>query len=131
MAAVEITNSHKGAVAEAVAAAWLLKQGYYVFLTQTITGPVDLVAWRPDEDPILVDVKGVERGSWKGKPTAFGCMTQPELSKARGIRHLYVNLSRDLISWDMEDFHRVAAQEDADRAITDEQMTFWGLHDAA
>jgi len=48
---------HKGALAELQACAWLLKQGYEVFRNISQHGAADLIAWRPGELPILIDVR--------------------------------------------------------------------------
>lgn len=48
---------HKGSLAELLACAWLLKQGYEVFRNISQHGAGDLVIWRHGETPILVDVR--------------------------------------------------------------------------
>lgn len=48
---------HKGAVGELLASTWLLKQGYEVFRNVSPHGIADMVAWRPGEPPIMVEVR--------------------------------------------------------------------------
>jgi hypothetical protein len=48
---------HRGAATELEAAVWLLNQGYEVFRNVSQHGPIDLIAIRADEKPLLLDVK--------------------------------------------------------------------------
>jgi Holliday junction resolvase-like predicted endonuclease len=50
---------HKGALAELQACAWLLRHGYEVFRNISQCGVADLIAWKPGEPPILIDVRKV------------------------------------------------------------------------
>jgi hypothetical protein len=48
---------HKGAVGELMASTWLLRQGYEVFRNVSPHGIADMVAWKPGEPPIMVEVR--------------------------------------------------------------------------
>lgn len=50
-------KKHKGSLAELLACAWLLRQGYEVFRNVSQHGVADLIAWQPNTEPILVEVR--------------------------------------------------------------------------
>jgi len=98
--------AHKGAINESVAATWLLKQGYFVFPSSTVTGPVDMVAWKPGSDPILIDVKSANHPVWNGTVYPLNAQKPTAQTIALGIRILYV--FEDCVSWDLEDLQALA-----------------------
>lgn len=51
----------RGAASEMIACAYLIGQGFHVFRAVAPSCPVDLVAWRVGEQPILVEVKTASR----------------------------------------------------------------------
>ena len=48
---------HKGSLAELLACAWLLKQGYEVFRNVSQHGVADLIAWRENGLPMFIEVR--------------------------------------------------------------------------
>lgn len=57
--AAALSTANRGAISELRAGAHLLERGYHVFWSMSPACPVDLVAWRPGEIPIKVEVKTV------------------------------------------------------------------------
>ena len=79
----------KGAQGELIAAAWLVGLGYQVFRNVSPCGPVDVVAWIPGSDPILIDVKSVSSTSiYRRQDGTF--MMPIRAPGADGVHHLYV-----------------------------------------
>lgn len=75
-------RKHQGALAEIIAAAWLLKEGYEVFRNVSSHGLIDIVAIRADEI-LRLDVKTIKVGE-----------TRPRLSQDqidRGVKLLIVD----------------------------------------
>lgn len=95
---------HKGAVSEAKAIAWLLQEGYFVFQSCTVTGPVDLIAWKADGETKLVDVKTCERSNDKRNGGAYGFHKLSPTQVAAGIVPLYVSVADNIIGWDASAF---------------------------
>ncbi len=60
-----MNTSKKGAVAEYMAANWLLSKGYEVFKNLTPTGKVDIIAWK-GEEMHLIDVALCSRSKRTG-----------------------------------------------------------------
>ncbi len=83
----------KGARAELLACAWLLGQNYTTFRNVGSTGAADLVAWRPGEAPILIDVK------------YLGKREGPIKSKYDDVRILYVTESK--ITFEFEELSNI------------------------
>lgn len=98
-----LSTSHSGAIAEAIGAGWLLDQGYVVFQNVTNTGPADLVAWKPGNDPFVIDVKSICRFELKDGSikTKSGKLTSEQ--EGWSVRVLYVCRQTNVISWDKAD----------------------------
>ena len=62
----ELHNSIKGARYELLACAWLLEQGYEVFRNVSPTGKGDIIIWKKDSIPIVIDVKSAGTSKVKG-----------------------------------------------------------------
>lgn len=91
---------HKGALAELHACAWLLKQGYEVFRNISQHGVVDLIVWRADTSPILVEVRGVRlRVAVDGKSCSVPRMRFPRYP---GVQFLYVFTETGDCDFDLE-----------------------------
>lgn len=91
---------HKGSLAELLACAWLLKQGYEVFRNVSQHGVADIIAWRPEGSPILVEVRKTVL-----RPAVDG--TSCSAAVARTIRHpdlrfLYIITETGECSFDLE-----------------------------
>ena len=71
-----------GDMAEHYAITWLWDKGYHVFKNSGCTGPVDIVAMKPNGEIILIDVKSYKDGRLSAKT-----MTQKKL----GVQYLHYN----------------------------------------
>ena len=94
-------DKHKGSLAELLACAWLLKQGYEVFRNVSQHGKADLIIWRGNGLPQLVEVRtAVIRPTRDGKHC-----TVPRASKTRhpDVRFLYVLTDTGDCGFDVED----------------------------
>ena len=69
-----------GDMAEHYAITWLWDKGYHVFKNSGCTGPVDIIAMKPNGEIILIDVKSYKDGRLSSKT-----MTQKKL----GVQYLY------------------------------------------
>ena len=79
---------HKGALAELQACAWLLKQGYEVFRNISQCGVADLIAWKPGEPPIPIDVKRLHYTvTTDGKSCSVAL---PKVPPHADVRYFYV-----------------------------------------
>jgi hypothetical protein len=54
---MDVPRKHLGAHTELRAVSWLLEQGYEVFRNVSPSGPADIIVFREDEAPRLIDVK--------------------------------------------------------------------------
>ncbi len=91
----QLDQKHQGALGEHIACAWLLAQGYETFRNVSQHGIADLVAWKPGEKPILIDVKTTAR--LKGSASKYRRPT--EAQRKAGIRVLTVDPLRGLAGW--------------------------------
>ena len=105
----QLSSAHIGAVNEVLAQNWLLRQGYFVFASITVTGPADMVAWKPGEEPILIDVKTLNRRKYKDTVYPYAPANLTESQKAAGIKPLYVCPERNLVAWTVEPFNAAPA----------------------
>ena len=71
-----------GYMAEHYAITWLWDKGYHVFKHSGCTGPVDIIAMKPNGEIILIDVKSYKDGRLSAKT-----MTQKKL----GVQYLHYN----------------------------------------
>jgi len=79
---------HKGSLAELLACAWLLKQGYEVFRNVSQHGKADLIVWRGNGLPQLVEVRtAVIRPRVDGKSCS---VARASKSCHPDVRFLYV-----------------------------------------
>lgn len=91
---------HKGALAELLASAWLLKQGYEVFRNVSQCGVADMVAWRPGGLPVLVEVRTATlRAAADGKSCSV--MTA-RLPRHTDVKFLYVFPATGDCGFDLE-----------------------------
>ena len=54
-----VSRVTRGAISELRAGVYLLERGYHVFRSESPSCPVDIVAFRPGETPIKVEVKSL------------------------------------------------------------------------
>lgn len=93
-----IDPKHYGTLAEIMASAWLIQQGYEVFRNISWHGLADLVAWRVGEHPILIDVKTCS-------PRGHISFTKPSPAQAAaGVKILYVDRITHTVSFSRQDF---------------------------
>lgn len=78
-----------------LAISWLLDQHYEVFSNVVGIGPADLVAWKPGDDPVLVDVKSRTNGDFS--PSGVHARASDEAGQVRLLLHDPKNGFR----WDM------------------------------
>ena len=71
-----------GDMAEHYAITWLWDKGYHVFKNSGWTGPVDIVAMKPNGEIVLIDVKSYKDGRLSAKT-----MTQKKL----GVQYVHYN----------------------------------------
>tara|TARA_R110002012_G_scaffold315837_1_gene530183 strand:+ start:382 stop:666 length:285 start_codon:yes stop_codon:yes gene_type:complete len=74
--------SRVGDLAEHYAITWLWDKGYDVFPNAGCTGPIDLVAIKPNGETILIDVKSYKDGRLSSKTMA---------QKKLGVQYLHYN----------------------------------------
>ena len=79
-----LTRHEKGAWAEAVAAAWLLERGFYVFVNFAAQGPIDLVAIDKEGRCFPFDVKYISRTQKRKDIATF--RIRSDLQKALNVR---------------------------------------------
>jgi Holliday junction resolvase-like predicted endonuclease len=93
-------QKHKGSLAELQACAWLLKEGYEVFRNVSQHGVADLIAWRPDGLPILVEVRTATlRVAVDGKSCSVATARLPRHTE---VRFLYVFTKTGDCGFDLE-----------------------------
>ena len=96
-----VDPKHYGALAEVIACEWLIRQGYDLFRNISSHGLVDLIAWKPGEPPVLIDVKGT-------RTFTRGTVAQ----RAAGVQMLYVDRATKTVSFNPEDLGRVRRPRD-------------------
>jgi hypothetical protein len=102
----QLSAVHKGAINEVAALSWLLKQGYYAFQSMTFTGPVDMIAYKPGETPILIDVKTATRSTSKGASGKWGSGSRlTDQQVADGVKILYMNPFTNDCAWTLEELN--------------------------
>ena len=93
-------DKHKGSLAELLACAWLLKQGYEVFRNVSQHGKADLIVWRGNGLPQLVEVRtAVIRPAVDGKSCSVARMRE---SAHPDVRFLYVLTDTGHCGFDLE-----------------------------
>lgn len=78
-----LNTSIKGSINELVVCAYFLKLGYEVFLNVSATGKGDLVVWDKKNQPIVIDVKSVQRNITKRGPTF--CVARSEFPGVKTV----------------------------------------------
>ena len=92
-------HSDKGHLAEAVAEAWLVSKGYWVFKNRAPQGPIDMIAVHQKTGEVLfIDVKTV---SWqanrynKDGSNAIRYRIISKKARQLGVQLLYVDLTKN------------------------------------
>lgn len=98
-----LPTKHKGSLAELIACAWLLKQGYEVFRNVSAHGIADMIAWRIGASPVMIDVQMLSYWvSRDGKKCSVASRRLAASSQQAGVRVLYACLQTGNCAFDAE-----------------------------
>jgi len=85
----KLTDSRVGDLSEYYAITWLWDQGYEVFPNAGSQGMVDMIAWHPKtEKIILIDVKTSRKSRWNANDAST---SRTARQKEKGVRILTYN----------------------------------------